>query len=484
MRVERHVIEDVPKTLLIDGCWQPADDDRTHAVEDPATGAVLCEIADAGAADAMRALGAAAIRQDGWAATPSRRRAEILRRAFELMHEREDELALLATLEMGKPLAESRAEARYAADFLLWFSEETTRVTGEFRTDPAGGGRIITLRRPVGPSLLITPWNFPLAMATRKVGPAIAAGCTMVLKPASQTPLCALALGRLFQDAGLPPGVLNVITTSDAGSVFGPLLRDPRARKLSFTGSTEVGRSLLAAASDQVLRSSMELGGNAPFVVFEDADLEAAVDGAMIAKLRNMGQSCTAANRFLVHEAVFEPFVAALVARMESLRLGRGTDREVEVGPLIDAEARARVANFVNAARDRGAELHLGGEPVDAPGHFFPPTVLTGEAAISSEEIFGPVAAVRTFRDEAEVIAMANDTIYGLVAFVYSRDLARAMRVAERIETGMVGINRGIVSNVAAPFGGTKQSGLGREGGFEGVHEYLETQYLALTGDH
>jgi succinate-semialdehyde dehydrogenase/glutarate-semialdehyde dehydrogenase len=481
---ERRAIDAVPKGLLVDGRWEAATRERVKGVEDPATGATLGEVADADARDAAHALDAAVSRQQEWADTAPRRRAEILRRAFELMVEREDHLALLATLEMGKPLAQARAELRYAADFLLWFSEEATRISGEFRPDPGGNGRIVTMRQPVGPSLLITPWNFPLAMATRKIGPAIAAGCTTVLKPASQTPLCALGIGQVFQDAGLPGGVLNIVTTSDATSTFAPLLRDSRVRKLSFTGSTEVGRTLLAAAADNVLRASMELGGNAPFLVLEDADLDAALDGAMTAKLRNMGQSCTAANRFLVHESIVEEFVTGLTSRMERLSVGRGTDPDVDVGPLIDATAQRRVAALVSSACDQGADLRLGGAPGPGAGHFFPPTVLTGVgegAAMSREEIFGPVAAVRSFRDEFEAVAAANSTMYGLVAFVYTSDLGRAIRVSERIEAGMVGVNRGMVSNAAAPFGGTKQSGLGREGGLEGIHEYLETKYLSVA---
>jgi succinate-semialdehyde dehydrogenase/glutarate-semialdehyde dehydrogenase len=410
----------------------------------------------------------------------------VLRRAFEAITARVDELALLMTLEMGKPLAESRAEVAYAAEFLRWFSEEAVRIDGRYAVAPTGQGRLLTMRQPVGPCLLITPWNFPMAMGTRKIGPAVAAGCTMVVKPAQLTPLSMLALGRILQEAGLPAGVLNIVTSSSARSVVDPLLADPRLRKLSFTGSTEVGKGLLAKAADQVLQVSMELGGNAPFVVFEDADLDAAVEGAVIAKMRNIGEACTAANRFHVAEAVAEEFSGRLAERLSAMRVGRGVDDGVQVGPLIDGAARDKVAELVDDAVTKGAEVLTGGKPLDGAGHFFPPTVLagvTGDARVLKEEVFGPVAPVTTFADEAEAIAAANDTEYGLVAYLFTRDLKRALRVTEALESGMVGCNQGMVSNPAAPFGGVKQSGLGREGGPEGIDEYLSIKYVAINTD-
>ena len=390
------------------------------------------------------------------------------------------------TLEMGKPLAESRAEVSYAAEFLRWFSEEAVRIDGRFATAPNGQGRLLTMRQPVGPCLLITPWNFPMAMGTRKIGPAIAAGCTMVVKPAQLTPLSMLALAGILQDAGLPPGVLNVVTSSSARTVVEPLVADPRLRKLSFTGSTEVGKALLANAAEQVLQVSMELGGNAPFLVFEDADLDAAVDGAVIAKMRNIGEACTAANRFHVAASVAEEFAARLAERLAAMPIGRGTDDGVQVGPLIDAPSRDKVAELVDDAVARGAEVLTGGKALDGPGHFFPATVLAGvssDARVLHEEVFGPVAPIATFETEVEAIAAANATEYGLVAYLFTRDLERALRVTEALETGMVGLNQGIVSNPAAPFGGVKQSGIGREGGPEGIDEYLSTKYVAIHHD-
>jgi succinate-semialdehyde dehydrogenase/glutarate-semialdehyde dehydrogenase len=398
-----------------------------------------------------------------------------------------EDLALLMTLEMGKALSESRAEIRYAAEFLRWFSEEAVRVHGRYMTNTTGSGRILTMRQPVGPCVFVTPWNFPTAMGTRKIAPAIAAGCTMVVKPAQQTPLSMLALAQLLERAGLPAGVLNVITARRSGAVIEPLLRDRRTRKLSFTGSTEVGRKLIEQSAAQVLRVSMELGGNAPFVVFDDADLDAAVEGALIAKLRNVGEACTAANRFHVHERVASEFAQRLAERMRALKVGRGTDPDVDVGPLIDERQRATVNEIVRDARQRGAELLLGGEPLSGPAHrgyFYAPTVLSsvpGDARALREEIFGPVAPIATFASEHDAIAAANATEYGLVAYVYTNDLRRAFRVSESLETGMVGVNQGIVSNPAAPFGGVKQSGFGREGGFEGIDEYLQTKYVALA---
>ena len=480
---EQRVVSAVPTELLIAGKWQPASTGKTIPVEDPATGKKIAEIADGDATDAMAALDAAHEAQPAWAATPPRERAEILRRGFEALIANADDLALLMTLEMGKPVAESRAEIAYGAEFFRWFSEEACRIEGGYRVAPAGGSRIIVMRQPVGPALLITPWNFPMAMGTRKIGPAIAAGCTMVLKPATLTPLSSLALAQILIDAGLPPGVLNVVTTSKASATTGPLIADPRLRKLSFTGSTEVGKGLIQAASDQVLRVSMELGGNAPFLVFADADLDAAVDGAMLAKMRNGGEACTSANRFHVQREVADEFADRLAARMGSLRVGRGTEDGVNVGPLIDAQQRAKVVQLVDDAVAKGATVRCGANPTDGPGYFYPPTVLApvpGDADLLREEIFGPVAPIFSFDTEDEAVGAANATEYGLVAYVYTRDLDRAVRVAEGIKAGMVGLNQGVVSNPAAPFGGVKQSGFGREGGREGIDEYLDVKYIAI----
>jgi succinate-semialdehyde dehydrogenase/glutarate-semialdehyde dehydrogenase len=480
---EQRVLDAVPRGLLIGGEWRPASGGRTFGVEDPATAVEVCTVADASAEDALAALGAAAEAQRPWAATPPRDRAEILRSAFEVMTERVDDLALLMTLEHGKPVAESKAEVAYAAEFFRWFSEETARITGSYATSPNGQARLLTIKQPVGPCLLITPWNFPLAMGTRKIGPAIAAGCTMVMKPAKQTPLSMLMLSQILQEVGLPAGVLNVVTATDPGVVSEPLLADPRLRKLSFTGSTAVGKKLIALASEQVLRTSMELGGNAPFLVFADADLEAAVEGAMVAKMRNMGQACTSANRFLVHTSVAAEFTERLAARMAELVPGRGTEEGVTLGPLIDQAAVDKVDGLVADAVGRGAQVLLGGKPGPGPGYFYAPTVLADVpdgARMTCEEIFGPVAAIRTFSDDGAASAEANDTEYGLVAYAFTKDLDRALRVAEGLESGMVGINVGLVSNPAAPFGGVKQSGLGREGGAVGIEEYLETKYVAL----
>ncbi len=480
---EAAVVGAVPTRLLIGGSWRDAASGSTFNVEDPSTEQALCAIADGDARDAVAALDAAVATQAEWAAFPPRERGEILRRSFEAITARVDDLALLMTLEMGKPVAESRAEVAYAAEFLRWFSEEAVRIDGRYAPAPTGQGRLLTMRQPVGPCLLITPWNFPMAMGTRKIGPAIAAGCTMVVKPAQLTPLSMLALAEILHDAGLPPGVLNVVTSTSARSVVDPLLSDPRLRKLSFTGSTEVGKHLLAAAADQVLQVSMELGGNAPFIVFDDADLDAAVDGAVIAKMRNIGEACTAANRFHVASAVVEEFTGRLAERLAGMQVGRGTEEGVQVGPLIDAPSRDKVAELVDDAVVKGAEVLTGGKPLDGPGHFFPPTVLAGvpdDARVLREEVFGPVAPVRAFDREAEAVAAANDTEYGLVAYLFTRDLERALRVTEALETGMVGLNQGMVSNPAAPFGGVKQSGIGREGGIEGIDEYLSTKYVAV----
>jgi succinate-semialdehyde dehydrogenase/glutarate-semialdehyde dehydrogenase len=453
-------------------------------VEDPATGEVIASVADGTADDAVAALEAAVASRSEWAATAPRSRGEILRRAFELLVERIDDLALLMTLEMGKPLADSRAEITYAAEFFRWFAEEAVRIDGRYAVAPAGNTRLVVMHQPVGPCLLITPWNFPMAMATRKVGAAIAAGCTMVLKPAALTPLSAFALAGVLEEAGLPAGVLNVVTTTKASNVSEPLLADPRLRKLSFTGSTEVGRMLTELAAPNLQRVSMELGGNAPFVVFADADLDAAVDGAVLAKMRNMGEACTAANRFLVHESLADTFAGRLAERLGAMKVGRGTDDGVQVGPLVEAKAVAKVGELVDDAIERGATVRLGGKAVAGPGYFYEPTVLgavPGDARLVTEEIFGPVAPVVSFQTDDEAIAAANDTEYGLVAYAFTRDLGRALRVAEGLETGMVGINQGIVSNPAAPFGGVKQSGVGREGGHEGIHEYLDVKYVGIA---
>jgi len=481
---ERAVLDKVPTDLFIGGQWRAATGAGTLPVEDPATGEALVEVADAQPQDAMAALDAAAGAQGDWAKHPPRERAEILRRAYEAIIEQADDLALIMTLEMGKALAESRAEITYAAEFLRWFSEEAVRIHGRYMVSTTGKGRILTMQQPVGPCVFVTPWNFPAAMGTRKIGPAIAAGCTMVVKPAQQTPLSMLALAKILQDAGLPDGVLNVITARRSGAVIQPLLEDPRTRKLSFTGSTEVGRTLIQQAAGQVLRVSMELGGNAPFLVFQDADLDAAVEGAMLAKMRNVGEACTAANRFHVHESVAEDFTNRLTERMAALKVGRGTEDGVDIGPLIDEAQRGKVAELVGDAVSQGASVRIGGSSADGPGYFFQPTVLAdvpASARLLSEEIFGPVAPVMSFSTEEEAIAAANRTEYGLVAYVYTRDLERAFRVCEGLETGMIGLNQGIVSNAAAPFGGVKQSGYGREGGFEGIQEYLETKYVALA---
>jgi succinate-semialdehyde dehydrogenase/glutarate-semialdehyde dehydrogenase len=475
------VIETVPTQLLVDGRWVDATGGGTFEVTNPATGDVLARIADATPADGERALAAAAVAQRDWARTEPRVRGEILRSAFELLTERADDFARLMTLEMGKALPEAKGEVAYGAEFFRWFAEEAVRIHGRYSAAPAGNTRLITMKGPVGPTLMITPWNFPLAMGTRKIGPAIAAGCTMVVKPAHETPLTMLALAALLEEVGLPRGVLNVVTTTDSGGVCEPLIRDARLRKLTFTGSTAVGKVLVSQASDQLLRVSMELGGNAPFIVFDDADVDAAVDGAMLAKMRNIGEACTSANRFLVHESVAAEFSSRLAERMGSLTVGDGTQDGVDVGPLITEKARAGVHELVSDAVSAGARALTGGAVPEGPGHFYPPTVLVdvpASARVFREEIFGPVAPVATFADEDEVVARANDTEYGLVAYVFTRDHARVLRVSEALEFGMVGVNTGIVSNPAAPFGGVKHSGFGREGGFEGIEEYLETKYV------
>ena len=480
---EREVLDAVRPDLSIGGAWRPATGGGRFAVDDPATGDTLALVADGTADDAVAALDAACEAQEGWAATPPRERSEILRRAFEALTVRSDELALLMTLEMGKPVADSKAEVAYAAEFFRWFAEEAVRIDGRYTTAPAGGSRLIVMHQPVGPCYFVTPWNFPIAMATRKIGPAIAAGCTMVVKPAQLTPLSMLAVAQVLEQVGLPPGVLNIVTSQDASSVTKPLLSDPRLRKLSFTGSTAVGRSLAQQAAEGLLRISMELGGNAPFLVFGDADVEAAVDAAVTAKMRNMGEACTSANRFHVHASVAGEFTERLAERLGSMRVGRGTEPGVEVGPLIEEKARDKVVELVGDAVDRGASVVVGGEAPDGPGWFYQPTVLAEvprDARVLGEEIFGPVAPVVPFSSDDEALQAANDTEYGLVAYLFTNDLNRALHVSESLQVGMVGLNQGLVSNPAAPFGGVKASGYGREGGHEGIHEYLSPKYLSV----
>ena len=486
MSREQEVVEACPAELFIAGKWRAAEGGKTLAVEDPSTGTTLCEVADASPADGLAALDAAVEAQADWAATPPRERGEILRRTYELMTERADDLALLMTLEMGKPVAESKAEIAYASEFFRWFAEEAVRIDGGYQIAPNGKGRFLVMRQPVGPCLLITPWNFPAAMGARKIGPAVAAGCTMVIKPAAQTPLSMLKVAELMTEAGLPPGVLNVITTSDSGGVMEPLIRDGRSRKLSFTGSTPVGQKLIEQSAEQVLRTSMELGGNAPLLVFADADLDKAVDGAMLAKMRNGGEACTAANRIYVHSSLMDEFATRLTERMSALTVGRGTEDGVDLGPLIDAKQRDKVKELVEDAVGRGARVLTGGTIAEGNGYFYPPTVLADvpkTARLQKEEIFGPVAPLTAFDTEDEAVAMANDTEFGLVSYLFTKDVNRALRVSERLESGMVGLNQGIVSNPAAPFGGVKHSGLGREGGSVGIDEYLEIKYIAVAQD-
>ncbi|WP_028064397.1 NAD-dependent succinate-semialdehyde dehydrogenase [Solirubrobacter soli] len=481
---ERTAVDAVPTQLFIGGEWRDASGGATLDVEDPSTGDAIASVADATPDDARAALDAACAVQDEWAVHPPRERGEILRRAYEAMVANVDDLALVMTLEMGKPVAESKAEIAYAAEFLRWFSEEAVRIEGRFGTAPTGIGRLITMKQPVGPCYAITPWNFPAAMGTRKIGPAIAAGCTMVIKPAQQTPLSMLALAKIFQEAGLPDGVLNVLTASSSGEVSAPIVNDPRLRKLTFTGSTEVGRKLVEQSAKGLLRTSMELGGNAPFLVFADADVDAAVEGAIIAKMRNIGEACTAANRFHVADRVADEFAEKLAAKLGAMKVGRGVEDDVKVGPLIDGTQRDKVAELVDDATGKGASVLVGGTKRDGAGYFFDPTVLAGvspDSRLLKEEIFGPVAPVVGFDDEEAAIAAANDTEYGLVAYVYTSDIKRAFRVVEKLQTGMVGLNQGLVSNAAAPFGGVKASGFGREGGKEGIEEYLETKYVAMA---
>jgi succinate-semialdehyde dehydrogenase / glutarate-semialdehyde dehydrogenase len=473
----------IPTELFVEGKWV-AGADGTLPVLDPSTGDVITEVARAGADDVARAVEAAAGAQPGWAATAPRERGEVLRKAFELMISRREEIAYVMSLEMGKSLTDSRAEVTYAAEFFRWFSEEAVRIGGELRTAPSGANRILTFRRPVGVALLLTPWNFPAAMATRKIGPALAAGCTVILKPAHETPLTALLLAQVLADAGAPPGAVNVLTTDHPREFTAAALADPRVRKLSFTGSTEVGSELLKQAADRIVNCSMELGGNAPFVVLDDADLDAAVSGAMLAKMRNGGQACTAANRFLVQESVAAAFAERLASAMGALRVGAGTDEQTQLGPMVSERAVSGIASKVSESVAAGAVAVLGGARLDRPGFFYPATVLTDvprTSPVAIDEVFGPVAPIIPVRDEDDAIALANSTEMGLTGYVFTRDLARGLRVSERLEVGMVGLNRGLVSDPAAPFGGVKESGIGREGGFEGIGEYLETQYVATS---
>jgi succinate-semialdehyde dehydrogenase / glutarate-semialdehyde dehydrogenase len=475
---------DIPTDLFLGGTWVPASSGGRFDVYDPSTGDVIAAVADGTVEDAIAAVDAADAAAAGWAATAPRARAEILRSAFELMTARKDELARLISLENGKALTDAAGEVAYAAEFFRWYSEEAVRAEGTFMTAPSGANRILVVQQPVGIAVLVTPWNFPAAMATRKIGPALAAGCTCILKPASDTPLTALAMAAILAEAGVPDGVVNVLPSRSSGKVVSAMLHDPRVRKVSFTGSTEVGRVLLAEAADQVVNTSMELGGNAPFLVFADADLDAALDGAMVAKMRNAGEACTAANRFYVEASVAPEFSRRLAERMAALRVGPGVDEQTQVGPLVNEDAVVKVDELVTAAVADGAAAVTGGTRPDGTGWYYPPTVLSDvrpASAILREEIFGPVAPIVTFTDEAEAIRLANDTEFGLVAYLYTGDLARGLRVSEALEAGMIGLNRGLVSDPAAPFGGVKQSGIGREGGHEGMLDYLESKYIAVS---
>ena len=481
---EKRVLDLVPTGLYINGVWRDASDGKTFDVFDPATGKLLKTIADASYQDGQDAMAAAHDTQKSWAATAPRVRAELLRAAFEKITAMSDDFAILMSLEMGKPFLEAKGEVAYGSEFLRWFSEEAVRVNGRYQTAPDGKNRLMVLKKPVGPALLITPWNFPLAMATRKIGPAIAAGCTSILKPAALTPLTSLLFAKVLQEVGVPAGVVNVIQTSRVSEVTGPIIKDSRLRKLSFTGSTPIGKMLIRDSADQVLRTSMELGGNAPFLVFEDADVDKAVEGAMQAKLRNMGEACTAANRFLIHESVADEFAQKLTARFAALKVARGVEEGTNIGPVIDEKSRNAIHALVTDATSKGAKILTGGVIPTGEGYFYPPTVLQGVAAnseILKNEIFGPVAPIVTFKTEDEAVAMANDTEYGLVAYAFTKDLNRGLRLAERLETGMFGLNTGLVSNPAGPFGGVKQSGLGREGSLEGIEEYLETVYVGIA---
>ena len=480
---EKELLAKVPTGLYIDGKWVSGHGNGPIKVEDPATGKTLVEIANANSDDALAALSAADAAQEKWARTPARERAEILRRTFDLVKARTEEFAMLISLEMGKPLAEARGEVTYGNEFLRWFSEEAVRITGRYNSNPEGTGKILIAKRPVGPAFAITPWNFPLAMATRKIGPALAAGCTIVVKPAELTPLTTLMLVKTFEEAGVPAGVINVITTSTSAATSGPLIADHRLRKITFTGSTTVGRKLIQQASERVLRTSMELGGNAPFLVFEDADIDAAVSGAMLAKMRNIGQACTAANRFIVHESVAEEFASKFAAKMGDLKLGRGVADGTTCGPVINQAAQENMERLVAATVNEGGDVLVGGESLEGDGYFFKPTVLdnvSADSTIWKEEIFGPIAPIVRFKSEEDAVRLANDTEFGLVSYAYTNDAKRQLRLVETLDTGMTGINSGLVSNAAAPFGGTKASGMGREGGPEGIEEYLEVKYAFI----
>jgi succinate-semialdehyde dehydrogenase/glutarate-semialdehyde dehydrogenase len=475
---------DAPTDLYIGGKFRPASDGGRFDVYDPATEEVIATVADGTTQDAQAAVDAAAAAFDGWAARAPRERAEILRKSFELFNAKKEYFARLMTRENGKSLIDSRAEAAYAAEFFRWFAEEASRNIGQVSRAPATGARILVQHKPAGVAVMVTPWNFPAAMGTRKIAPALAAGCTMVLKPASETPLTMLAIAQMLEEAGVPPGVVNILPSRKSGAVVRTMLHDPRVRVISFTGSTEVGRRLLHEAADMVVRPAMELGGNAPFLVFEDADLDAAVEGAMIAKMRNMGEACTSANRFYVHEKVHDAFVEKFAAKMRALKVGNGLEDGVAVGPLVNADTRDKVVRLVEDAMQKGARAVCGGERPGGKGFYYPPTVLVNvseDALLLKEEIFGPVAPVQKFRTEDEAIAKANATEYGLVSYLYTRDMARGLRVSEKLEAGMIGLNRGVVSDPAAPFGGAKQSGLGREGAHEGLMEFLETQYVSVS---
>jgi succinate-semialdehyde dehydrogenase/glutarate-semialdehyde dehydrogenase len=477
------IVRSVPVELFIGGTWRASSDGARISVSDPATGGELASVASGSVEDGLAAVAAAHDAGPAWAATAPRAKAEILRRAFDLMTERAEHLAKLIVLENGKTLADARGEVAYAAEFFRWYSEEAVRALGSVQTAPSGTNRILVVRQPIGVSVLVTPWNFPAAMATRKIGPALAAGCTVVLKPASETPLTALAIAEILTEAGVPAGVVNVLPSARSGPVVQAMLNDPRVRKVSFTGSTEVGRRLLASAAETVVSSSMELGGNAPFLVFADADLDNAVEIAMVAKMRNGGEACTAANRFYVERPVAAEFTRRLAARMAELSMGHGLDENVRLGPLVNAESRDKVASLVEQTVAMGATVSTGGSAVDGPGYFYPPTVLADVppgAPVLHEEIFGPVAPVVSFDTEDEAIKLANGSEYGLVSYVCTSDLAKGLRVSEAMDSGMVGLNRGVVSDPAAPFGGTKQSGIGREGGHEGMLEFTESKYIAV----
>lgn len=477
-------VASIPTDLFIGGQWRAGRGGEKLDVFDPSTGQVIAQIANASLDDAMDAVAAAHAAGKGWAATAPRKRSEILRRCFDLMIERRDMLAELISLENGKSLVDAEGEVGYAAEFFRWFSEEAVRLNGEISTAPGGANKILVEHQPIGVAVLVTPWNFPAAMATRKIAPALAAGCTCVLKPATETPLTAFALAEIYREAGVPDGVVNVITTSRSGPTVSAMLNDPRVRKLSFTGSTEVGRVLLREAANTVVSCSMELGGNAPFIVFDDADLDAAIEGAMVAKMRNGGEACTAANRFYVQRGIAKAFSDKLAERMGSMTVGIAYDKSVQCGPLINVKAVNRISGLVEDAKARGATVLAGGKSLDRSGYFYAPTVLADvspDSEIAAEEIFGPIAAITTFDDEEAVIDLANGTEYGLISYVYTRDLARGLRVSERMDSGMVGLNRGLVSDPAAPFGGTKQSGLGREGAHHGILEFCETKYIAVS---